>query len=403
MPKFYKDFRCIGSNCEDTCCQNWRVYLDKKTYKKYKKYKDDKEIKKLFDKVIKRNKNSFCEADYAIIDIEKGKECVFLDENKLCSIYTKCGEDFMGNTCKVYPRIYSDMNAFIEAGLELSCPEVCRLALLNQEKMEFDLTDIDIKNNLFSGFNFNLFKTKEQNIFWDLRNFSIGLIQNRNYTIDERMMILGIIINDIDLLFKSEYYDKVLKKISDYQYAIDNMEFKDVVKSLDIKTEEQLNLIKEISKLAYKGNESNNSYDKLFNESLELLEYDEENMEKMTLNYKENKELYYKNIIDKKSYILENYIVTIMYNTKFPYSIMFNSNLFDNFCAVVMKFAILKFNLISRAKYFGEDISDDKLINIIYKISRNLEHNPKFIMNAIQEMDSKNTKNLAHMIVILNN
>ena len=28
-------FKCIGGECEDTCCAGWSVSIDKKTYKKY--------------------------------------------------------------------------------------------------------------------------------------------------------------------------------------------------------------------------------------------------------------------------------------------------------------------------------------------------------------------------------
>ena len=34
-PNYYKKFRCLGSECPDTCCQGWRIVLDKKTHDKY--------------------------------------------------------------------------------------------------------------------------------------------------------------------------------------------------------------------------------------------------------------------------------------------------------------------------------------------------------------------------------
>jgi lysine-N-methylase len=34
-PQYAKAFRCIGSECEDTCCHGFDVPIDKATYEKY--------------------------------------------------------------------------------------------------------------------------------------------------------------------------------------------------------------------------------------------------------------------------------------------------------------------------------------------------------------------------------
>ena len=34
---YYKEFECIGNKCEDNCCKEWKITIDKKTYNKYKK------------------------------------------------------------------------------------------------------------------------------------------------------------------------------------------------------------------------------------------------------------------------------------------------------------------------------------------------------------------------------
>ncbi|WXR62260.1 hypothetical protein WG909_03245 [Peptostreptococcaceae bacterium AGR-M142] len=33
VPTYFKDFRCIGASCEDTCCKGWDVFVDKNAYK----------------------------------------------------------------------------------------------------------------------------------------------------------------------------------------------------------------------------------------------------------------------------------------------------------------------------------------------------------------------------------
>ena len=33
IPQYFKNFTCIGSDCEDSCCIGWRVDIDHNTYK----------------------------------------------------------------------------------------------------------------------------------------------------------------------------------------------------------------------------------------------------------------------------------------------------------------------------------------------------------------------------------
>ena len=37
-PTYAESFRCIGADCEDTCCQGWSVPIDQVTYEKYQDF-----------------------------------------------------------------------------------------------------------------------------------------------------------------------------------------------------------------------------------------------------------------------------------------------------------------------------------------------------------------------------
>ena len=34
-PSYFKDFKCIGGECEDSCCIGWDIDVDQKTYEDY--------------------------------------------------------------------------------------------------------------------------------------------------------------------------------------------------------------------------------------------------------------------------------------------------------------------------------------------------------------------------------
>ena len=40
-PNYVNIFSCIGPKCEDSCCNDWGIYFDKKTYKKIVKKEND--------------------------------------------------------------------------------------------------------------------------------------------------------------------------------------------------------------------------------------------------------------------------------------------------------------------------------------------------------------------------
>ena len=34
-PYYYKDFKCVGSKCTDTCCAGWEIVIDEETHAHY--------------------------------------------------------------------------------------------------------------------------------------------------------------------------------------------------------------------------------------------------------------------------------------------------------------------------------------------------------------------------------
>ena len=86
-----KEFKCIESKCEDSCCIGWGIALDKDTFKKYKNSRNIK-LNKLFEKSITRNRtNNSSNENYGKIKLNNKGECPFLNSEKLCNIQTDMG------------------------------------------------------------------------------------------------------------------------------------------------------------------------------------------------------------------------------------------------------------------------------------------------------------------------
>jgi len=137
MPAYATRFACIGGDCEDTCCAGWAVALDKASFDRYQTSLDA-ELGPLFARHVKRNPGSRSSEDFGHIELlaDECHSCALLNEQKLCRIYERLGEQALSDTCTYYPRTIHRFGALHQMTLTLSCPEAARLALLDPDAFQ---------------------------------------------------------------------------------------------------------------------------------------------------------------------------------------------------------------------------------------------------------------------------
>ena len=126
-PNFYQTFSCIGSNCLGTCCEGWKIGLDKNTVQKYQTVKGE------FGEYIRKNIHLGDSLEY--IEMDSDMRCPFLNETGLCQIYIQCGPDCLSDTCTRFPRRRLPMGKHQIDGLSLSCEEVLRILYNNESDL----------------------------------------------------------------------------------------------------------------------------------------------------------------------------------------------------------------------------------------------------------------------------
>ncbi|MGO4119051.1 hypothetical protein ACEQ6C_38310, partial [Rhizobium ruizarguesonis] len=86
-----------------------------------------------------------------------------------------------------------------ELSATLSCPEAARLALLNPNKMQFNRKEEARDNKPSARFSPSdpFYANRLEKYFWDLRIFTIQILQSREYKLWERLVILGVFYNVI--------------------------------------------------------------------------------------------------------------------------------------------------------------------------------------------------------------
>lgn len=179
-PHFFYDFQCEASGCSDTCCAGWRIAIDSVSLKKYRNYPG------FFGN---RLKNSI---DWEEKSFEQyNGRCVFLNEDRLCDIYTEAGPQMLCKTCTRYPRHYEEYENLREVSLSLSCPAAAKLILESDRKMTFLNEYRRTPEEEYEEFDFFLF-TKLQ----EIRDYLYQVIQNRKLPVEERMALILAVSHD---------------------------------------------------------------------------------------------------------------------------------------------------------------------------------------------------------------
>ena len=134
VPNYFNEFKCIASECEDTCCAGWEIVIDDETHKCYENVEGE------FGEILR---SKIVESDGENIFLLNNGNCSFLNEKKMCEIYINLGEDHLCYTCQQFPRYTEEFLDLKEVGLSLSCPEAARIILRKAENTTFNLSEED--------------------------------------------------------------------------------------------------------------------------------------------------------------------------------------------------------------------------------------------------------------------
>ncbi|WP_416044601.1 flagellin lysine-N-methylase [Clostridium tyrobutyricum] len=401
-----KNFQCIGAKCEDNCCYGWKVSIDNETYKKYRKT-NESSLKFLLNSNVTRNRSNPSPQNYAKIRMKKDGDCPFLEEDKLCKIHEKLGPQFLSKVCRIYPRLTNIVNGIYEKSATLSCPEIARLILLNSNAMEFDEIEesVNIDNNIVSQLYTDNIKyaNKVKKYFWKLRIFSISLLQNRKYSITNRLIILGLFIKNIQECVNSEKIKLIPSIIQKYNNIIENGDLEEYLNSIPANLNIQVELMKEFNDQRFLTRFSKNaqSYINCVIEFLKGMEYtDKSNIEDIVKLYRESYLDIYEPFMKDHEYILENLLVNHVFSKLF--SINSKEGVFDDYMKLVIYYSLIKMLLIGMAVY-NKKLDENVIIRLVYSFSRAIEHNNVFFNNTFKLFKQNGYNTMAYMAILIKN
>lgn len=388
-PQYAERFRCIGSECEDTCCKEWTIPVDRATYEKYGALPSGplrtaiEACVTIRPEVEGEEKPS---SQYASIRLDDANRCPMLSADGLCRIQSECGADFLSHTCATYPKIVHLLGKVEDVALTLSCPEAARLVLFDPQLMRtddpaaFDPEPPPTELNAEGESAVNL-----RDWFWTIRKAAFALVLNRSYPLWQRLFLLSIYCRRLDLIATGELKRSVPDFMRDFDATVVSGALRTAMDSLPVDGNGQLDVV-----LRLAGMLLNRSYrGPRFIECVQAFTTGIGNgpaatLESLSGQYQWVHDHYYAPYFERHPYILENYLINTMVRCEFPFGREgmqpgATPNLTRECTTLIAQFTLMKGLLIGVAGFHGEKFAAEHVVHTVQAASRHFEHHPEFL------------------------
>lgn len=383
VPDYFKKFKCIASECEDTCCAGWEIVVDDETYDYYKCVKG---------KFGNRLKNEIVQdEDGDNIFILKGNRCAFLNDRDLCDIYNELGEEHLCYTCKEYPRFTEEFGSIREVGLSLSCPEAARIILGKTNITEFDVVEDDDMVSAYNDISYDIFMQLSTS-----RNLIMNIIQNRSMELSHRISIVLSFTDEIQKKIDEDKIDEIVqvrKKYSDDKF-INN--YVDSLKSLKNNKEFRYDNIKKYFEVYKDIDHINEECPLVLDEAIKY--FYGENLGFEFYVEKHNKfKSYYVDRIYEYEQIIVYFIFRYFMKAVFDYDVSAKIKM-----AVISMLIIEELDVVRWCKN-NEEFSLNSQVDIVKLYSKDIEHSEENVESLYESFETNSIFSLENLLTIINN
>ncbi|MBZ5592023.1 MAG: flagellin lysine-N-methylase [Acidobacteriia bacterium] len=412
-PRHFAGFRCIGADCEDTCCDGWAVPVDKAAYEKYRECPDPK-WRASFEKLVTIHAANPTDHDYARIRLDS-TTCPFLSEG-LCSIHKNLGEDYLPVTCASFPRVWNIVDQVLERSLDLGCPEAARVALLDPEAMGFEEKPMDGRDYEVRAGAVDTSRRshagKPYQHFSPVRAFAVGLLQNRALPLWKRILILGFFCDKLQEMGSGNDEPEIPDMIQAYGQAVSAGSFDATLNQLSANLPLRLETVVEIIIARITSDFTNRRFLQSYKEFMDGLEWSHDStMESLGSRYLAVYTQQCAPFLAAHSHILEHYLVNYVYRGLFPFGPQESTytlrvqhiqrSIHDGFMLMAAHYAIIETLLAGLAGFYKEAFAAEHVIRVIYTSTRTFEHSLTFSERILQALEGKGLNSVQGAAVLI--
>lgn len=401
-PASFADFSCLGMDCDDTCCRNWEVKLDRQHYDLLKNaISKSGHDQTSFEKNIFINNNPITsDHEYAFVRMKEDGFCTMLDDKGLCSIHSKYGLTTLGDVCTMFPRTISRCGDVVELSGSLSCPQVVRSCIDDVMPLKFKRFKTA-----------DLPRSKNYPIQRELSHLEDDFYSENFYLVRENLM--KIMANDeldfetrlymlVNLAYKiSDFYHRGCRKPTEGQLesVFSTYSDKEFVSKLDLFIKDYdagspISMVVVHSVLSIKLQQaSDEKISLLYQKIIQHYCHDNENVAELLA--EQISEIRKKMDVDNLQYIdkaLTRYILNCLYREWF----VSMPDVFTYVQMLLIRISILRTLIyldIGCEKELELDELKQKIVYIMYNFARNIDQNLEFlkvVYNALSEQTMMN-------------
>ncbi len=394
IPEYMQTFACIGGDCEDTCCSAFQIDLDKRTFDLYKKI-EDPDLRFIISRSVKQFTDIQTDNKYAFIEKQSDNRCAFLTSENLCKMQQLKGTDALGLICHTYPRLVNVVDGTPEQSASISCPEVARLALLNKEGIRFVETEIDADER--HNYGFDIDTSKKSSAFWEVRLFSLNTLQDRQYTVVERLLILAMYFQKADETVQAGQADSIPSLTEKYDHLCQTGAFQSLVQKLPINLEWKYSLLAKLLLGRENFPIANQRFHERFYKAIDALGLNGHSYESQP--YITELTKWETIFTEKYEYIFENYLVNQAFRTLFPFRGY--SNFSEEFMMLAIHYAAIRLLATGVACTAPNQFDEHELLSCMQSYSKEIDHHAvylKYMFDTLKLNDCTSTAKLSAIL-----
>jgi lysine-N-methylase len=388
VPSYIRDFHC--HQCAECCLQKWRIDIDQKTYDKVSSQYEKLARTEEFMPLMKKEDNGQISMNF-----NKGR-CQALTDDNLCRFQKELGHDFLSNTCKVYPRHIFVSSRGVEFALTFSCRAAADL-LRNKAKITIEELPKDTTEFLFMRPNRSMYywpeRLKERDMkrhYYLLEDGLITVMQNRDYSISDRLLFIGLIVGQLLTWGGHDDIQKRLERIfSDYpSYPLPPADecthfgiFRQVVNARLQQAGSRT--VKNIMAALYQAI-LKPEYGLPLQTAAILARSEPENILLPPKEYRNKVRRYFPNSLQQSEHILEHYFINYILKKEFYYQ-----DILFAFFRMAFLYALVNVFILGYCVMTGKAADDDILVQAIMDMENNFSHSDQYFQKVRDNLEKQ--------------
>lgn len=378
QPQYFKNFRCIGGKCANTCCYGWRIDWEEEEIAKLKNADNVSfELRALIENAfvpLEDNKNKFN------IKLNEENYCPLLTDEGLCRIQKEIGAEYLSAVCKNYPRLGIITKSSVYRFCRFTCGEVMSMLLNNDKAMDLVNVELREKELHIQALNTTSENSKrpELKYFEEIFEFFYEIISNKKRDVEDSLVLGTLAAQSLTKLSKGNHFDQISQVIKKLKAQMHDGNQIKSVENIKPNYNVKLGLLGQLLKLICEKYDYMDTMNALTDSDGRF------NIDRYIAG-----EAMLREHLKEKPFAMRNIALNLLFELNVP---LRNDDLsiFENYAVYVTIFALLKLNAIAVAELQRQEKTEFKIEDTIIRsaasICRTLCQNTKtdtLIMNVL--------------------